>query len=802
MKVSLNWLADYITLNVDPVELANILTRTGLEVEEILSTATVPEGVVTAKILSREKHPNSDHLSVCQVDPGNGEVLQIVCGAPNCDAGNIVPLATIGTVFKDPEGGKDFKIGKGKLRGIESFGMMCSARELGLSNDHDGLLILPPETKLGLSVAELFKGDTVYNLELTQNRPDWLSHWGVARDIYALCGGELKFPCTQLPEVPPTSEFDGLVQVTAQDLCPKYTARVIRGVTVKESPEWMQKRLQAIGIRPINNIVDITNYVMMELGVPLHVFDRSLLKDGRIIVRRANSGEKITALDGKAYDLNSDMLVIADTEKPIAIAGVMGGEYSGVLESTKEVVLESAFFNKSSVRATSAKLNLSSEASHRYERGADIGMVEKASARAAHLILELAGGTLVSPLVEVALPPVPQPRILCRYARIRSLLGMEVSNLAMATIFSKLGMEVEPVNEESCYVIPPTYRMDVTMEADLAEEVARIHGLDKLPDVPVRAVRCAMFSKDTFAPVAAVRDALVSTGLYECVCQSMIDEKSALLDTRFTKEDLVCPVNPISLDLAVMRPSLLAGMLNVIRHNIARKNLNLALFEIGHVFCKNPQKFPEEREEVMIALTGQRHPERFSGERTELYDFYDMKGLLETFLEERGNPNYTFKAAEDARFVKGECAKLILDGKSAGIFGRAAAALTKGMRLQTPLYLCVMQLDNLLTASKKPVYYQPLSQFPATTRDVAFIAPADMENETVISFIKRAKMPNLVDVQLFDIFTNDSIGADKKSMAYSLTFRSQERTLTDDEVNKTYEKIRSKLQHGLGVELR
>ncbi len=789
MKVSLNWLADYVTLNVDPVELANILTRTGLEVEEILSTATVPEGVITAKILSREKHPNSDHLSVCRVDPGNGEVLQIVCGAPNCDAGNIVPLATIGTVFRDPEGGKDFKIGKGKLRGIESFGMMCSARELGLSNDHDGLLILPPDTALGKPVSELFKGDTVYNLELTQNRPDWLSHWGVARDVYALCGGELKFPSTQLQETPATNEFDGLVQVTAQDLCPKYT-------------EWMQKRLQAIGIRPINNIVDITNYVMMELGVPLHVFDRSLLKDGRIIVRRAAGGEKITALDGKNYDLTGDMLVIADTEKPIAIAGVMGGEYSGVLETTSEVVLESAFFNKSSVRATSAKLNLSSEASHRYERGVDIGMVEKASARAAHLILELAGGTLVSPLVEVALPPVPQPRILCRYDRIRSLLGMEVSNLLMTTIFSKLGMEVEPVNEESCYVIPPTYRMDVTMEADLAEEVARIHGLDNLPDVPVRAVRCAMFSQDTFAPLAAVRDALVSTGLYECVCSSMIDEKSALLDTRFTREDLVCPVNPISLDLAVMRPSLLGGMLNVIRHNISRKNLNLALFEIGHVFCRNPQKFPEEREEVMIALTGQRHPERFSGERTELYDFYDMKGLLETFLEERGNPNYAFKAAEDSRFARGECAELILDGKSAGIFGRAAEALTRGMRLHTPLYLCVMQLDNLLTASKRPVYYQPISQFPATTRDVAFIAPAEMENETVISFIKRAKMPNLVDVQLFDIFTNDSIGAGRKSMAYSLTFRSQDRTLTDEEVNKTYEKIRSKLQHGLGVELR
>lgn len=801
MKISLNWLSDHITLNSTPEELAATLTRAGLEVEEIISTATVPQGVVAAKILSREKHPNSDHLSICKVDPGTGEPLQIVCGAPNCDAGNIVPLATIGTTFKDPDGGKDFTIGKGKLRGVESFGMMCSARELGLSNEHDGLMILPPDTPLGQSVADMFKGDTVYSLELTQNRPDWLSHWGVARDVYALQGGELRFPAADLPAANVTEDFSRLVTVEAADLCPKYTARVIRGVTVGESPEWMRKRLEAIGIRPINNIVDITNYVMMELGLPLHVFDRALLKEGRIVVRRAGENESITALDGKKYDLSPEMLVIADAEKPVAIAGVMGGEYSGVLDSTRDVVLEAAYFNKTSVRMTSAKLNLSSDASHRYERGADPGMVEKASARAAALILELAGGELVSDLISVAAPAEPQPRILCRYGRIRSLLGMEVADLEISTIFSKLGMEVEPVNAESCYVIPPTYRADVTMEADLAEEVARIHGLDKIPDVPVNAVKCADFSADTFAPVAAVRDALVSTGLYECLGTSMIDEKTALLDYDFTKEDLVAPINPISLDLAILRPSQLGGMLATVKRNISRKNTNLALFEIGNCFCKNPEKYPEERQEVVIALTGQRHPERFSGERSELYDFYDLKGLIETFLEERGNPNYTVRPCDDKRFTKGECAELVLDGKRAGVFGRIHASLVKGMRLQTPLYIAVFQLSNLLTASKKPVYYKPISLFPSTSRDVAFLAPADMENETVISFIKRSKVPNLVDVQLFDIFSNESMNG-KKSMAYSLTFRSGERTLTDDEVNKAHEKLRARLEHGLGVELR
>ena len=804
MKVSLNWLADYVTLNVDPHELAGILTRTGLEVEQVVSTATVPKGVVTAKILSREKHPNSDHLSICKVDPGTGEPLQIVCGAPNCDAGNIVPLATMGTTFKDPDGGKDFTISKGKLRGVESFGMMCSARELGLSEDHDGLMILPPDTPLGLPVDEMFKGDTIYDLELTQNRPDWLSHWGVARDVYALCGGELKFPITKLPEPKLDGEdFSGLVEVREPDLCPKYTARVFRGVKVGESPEWMKKRLESIGIRAINNIVDITNYVMMELGVPLHVFDRELLKEGRIVVRRAAAGESITELDGKTYQLNDTMLVIADAEKPIAVAGVMGGEYSGVRNETKEVILEAALFDKSSIRATSAKLNLSTDASHRYERGVDIGMIEKASERAAGLILELAGGTMVSPMIKIEKPQPARPRILCRYAKIRSLLGMDISDLEMSAIFSKLGMEVEPLNDESCYVIPPTWRLgDVSMEADLAEEAARIYGLDKLPDIPVRALRISTLAKDTFAPLSAVREALISLGLYECVCQSMIEEKNALRDTRFVKEDLAAPINPISLDLAILRPSLLSGMLDVVKYNIARKNNDLALFEIGHVFCKNQKKFPEEREELMIVLTGRRHPERFSKECGELYDFYDMKGIVEAFLEKRGNPHYMIRAAADDRFVKGQCAELVLDGKTAGFFGLANPKLTKGMRLQTPLYICVMELANLLSASVKPVYYQPLTQFPGTERDVAFIAPADLENAKVISFLKRLKVPNLTDVRLFDIFCGDTIGKDKKSMAYSLTFQSRERTLTDDEVNKAYQKIRSELERGLRVELR
>jgi len=368
MNISYRWLKKYVDICVTPDELANILTRAGLEVESFHSVGKIPNGVVVAKILNRRKHENSDHLSVCDVDNGS-EVLQIVCGAPNCDAGNVVPLAMIGTVFT--EGEESFTIKKGKLRGVESFGMMCSEKELGISENHDGLMILPSDWKLGTPLGDFFDSDTIYDCSPTPNRPDWLCHVGVARDVAALTGKTWKNPDIPQFTTFDTGEWSNLVSVSAPDLCPHYTARVIRGIQIKPSPEWMQKELSAVGIRPINNVVDITNYVMMELGQPLHAFDSRYVSGKRINVRRGIAGEKMVALDGKSYDLNPDMLVIADAEKPVAIAGVMGGEFSGVQPDTTEVILESAYFDADSIRMTSRKLGLSSEASFRYERGTD-----------------------------------------------------------------------------------------------------------------------------------------------------------------------------------------------------------------------------------------------------------------------------------------------------------------------------------------------------------------------------------------------------------------------------------------------
>ena len=791
MNISYNWLKKYIDLSLTADELPAKLTMAGLEVEGIEKTGSIPEGVVTAKILSRNPHENSDHLSVCQVDKGD-EVLQIVCGAPNCDAGNIVPLATIGTTFKDGEG--TFTIKKGKLRGVESFGMMCSARELGLSNDHDGLLILPADTKIGVPFGELMDSDVVYDCSVTPNRPDWLSHIGVARDIAALLDTKLVMPEICNADAPVVS---GLVTVNDPDLCPIYAARIIRGVKVGDSPEWMQKALSAVGIRPISNLVDITNYVMMEMGVPLHAFDIRNLSGEKIIVRRAAEGESIVALDGKKYDLTPENLCICDAEKPVAIAGVMGGEYSGIQPDTTTVVLESAFFDPDSIRMTSRKLGLSSDASYRYERGVDRNAVLAAGRRALQLILEIAGGEYAG-CCEVAAPAPEVRTIEADYNRIRGLLGLDVTDSDIEKILTSLGFGM---TAPGVFTVPSWRVYDVVGEADLAEEVARIYGLDKLPAVPIRAITDD-FKLDGCHVIESLRNQLTGIGLDEIVCGSMIDEKSATADKMFTPEELIRPYNPISLDLGVMRPSLLPGILNTVRHNIARKNLDLALFEIGHVFCKNTEKFPEERDELAIAVTGRIHPERFSAERAVVADFYDLKGILESLLTARKVKNFQFRAAEDPRFLKGHCAEVLVNKRVAGVFGEVGPALTKGMRLSTPLFVAMIQLKELLTAEERTLLYDPISQFPSTSRDVAFIAPKELEHRIVVDFIQKAHLPNLERVELFDIFEGEAVGEGRKSMAYSLIFRSAERTLTDDEVNSAHEKLRQKLERGLGVELR
>lgn len=801
MDISRKWLSDYVKLDCDDAYLCDKLTMAGIEVEKVEKSSTVPEGVVTAKIISREVHPGSDHLSVCKVTDGSEE-LQIVCGAPNCDAGKIVPLAKIGTVFHTAEG--DFKIKRSKLRGVESFGMMCSGAELGISEDNSGLMIFPDDTALGVPLTELYPGDTRIELEITPNRPDCLSMWGVARDVSCLLDTPAQLPEISVPEC--DTDIPDLVSVENMDLCPRYIGRVIKDVKVGPSPAWLKERLESVGLRAINNVVDVTNFVMLELGQPLHAFDRNALTGNRVVVRNAKAGEKITLLDGKEVELKEHHLVIADAEKPMALAGIMGGENSGVTEDTVEILLESAVFKSSHIRSTSRALGISTDASYRYERGVDFDMAELASIRACQLILATAGGKLASRPVEVSAPRPAEPVINCRFARIRDLIGTGVTNERIVDILQKLHLKVGDITAESCVVTAPLFRLDLTREADLAEEVARVDGLDKIPMIPVSGKVCHPDSEDAYAPLRGLRDLVIGMGFDECVHYSIVGSASALSDSRFEKSDLVVLANPLSPDNGWMRPGLLGEMLGTVGRNIARGSKDLRLFELDKAFCKNPDKFPEERNELLILLTGKRNPELYSAAGEALYDFYDIKGSVETLLEKLAITNYRFviPPEPDARFRTGHALVLQLEGKCAGMFGELNGKLASSWRSSAPVFFAQIEVSALLDASahvKKSC--KALAQFPGTSRDIAFIAPETLTHGEVIDFIRKCKAANFESVRLFDIFVDDELGKQhKKSMAYSLSFRNRERTLTDNEVNVAMDKIRAKMSAELKVELR
>jgi phenylalanyl-tRNA synthetase beta chain len=800
MKVSHNWLSQYIDISFSDSELVEKLTMAGIEVEDVIKTS-VPAGIIVAEILERKPHPNADKLSVCRVSTGKAE-LQIVCGAPNCDAGQKVPLATIGTVFIDKESGKDFQIKQAKLRGVESSGMLCSEKELGLSEQGGGIMILPSTAPTGTPFAEYMKCDTVFDLEITPNRPDLLSHIGISREIAALSGTNVKYPVSKISS--DKRILADTVEIKDGGLCPRYTARIIRNVKVAESPAWLQERLKSVGLRPINNIVDITNFVLLELGQPLHAFDMAFLEGRKIIVRRAADGEKIIALDGKEYKLKNSHLVICDTRKPVALAGIMGGEHSGVTGETTDVLIESAYFNPSNIRASSRELGISSDSSYRFERGVDFEMLLKASDRASELILELAGGEATDMLDICVSRPEINP-VHCRFEKMRKTLGIDISNDEISGIFRRLELGVTDITDESCKVVPTSFRGDLKVEADLAEEVGRIYGIGRIPLVTVSSIPGGSFKQDEYFPIEEARNQLLSLGLFEVMNYSYADEKAALADCTYSKDYLLAMSNPISHESAYMRPSLLSGMLRTVEHNISRKNTDLALFEIGKVFCGNTKLGTEEKLQCCIAVTGRKHPERFSSEKKELHDFYDLKGLIETWLQYRKIPGCEFRGFKEdspGNYTDGTCTELVAGGERIAVFGEVSDRLTKGMRIQYPLYIAVVQIEKLIALPAPKIQYSHISQFPPVSRDVAMVVPEALSHSRITEFITGLKIPNLEKVEIFDEFRDEHMGAGKKSLAYSLTFRSTDRTLIDSEVNASHEKVREKLKNELQAELR
>ncbi len=798
MKISLEWLKEYVDIGVEGEALVELLTMAGIEVES-RKTVRVPDGILVCEILEADPHPSADKLKVCKVSAGEGKILQVVCGAPNARQGLKTALATIGSKLSVPGG--SIEICERSLRGVQSFGMLCSAKEIGIGDDSGKIIELPQDYKPGEALSARIPSATILDLEITPNRPDLYSHFGIARDLAALLSIKAKMPKFSPPVCQESDDCSNLVKLENAALCPFYTARLIREVKVGKSPDWLIDRLEKIGLRAINNVVDATNYVLHELGQPLHAFDFAKLGGGCVVVRNAGDGEEILMLDGTKLKLKNSQLVIADSSRPLALAGIMGGEESGVSENTSDILLESAFFTASDVRRTSRETGISTDSSYRFERGVDPGMVEAASERAASLIIKIAGGKAASPLLRFGKLPEMPATFPCRHERVRKLLGLDISDKEMLSIYKRLGLNAEK-KRAHCIVSPPSFRGDLKNEADLAEEVARIHGISKIPTPPVRAESGGSIRNDSYCPIEDARAQLISLGLDECVNYSLCDEASALSDANFAKENLIEISNPINRDFAFMRPSLLSGMLKSVSHNLSRKNCDLALFELGRAYCKNFGNYPEERIEACIMLTGRTHPERYSAEKNTEYDFYDIKGIVEAWLEMRKIPDFSFRPSENANFADGFCAELLVNGRGAGFLGMVSERLAAEMRLKGRLFTAILQFGPVLLATPEKIVFKALSQFPSISRDMAFLAPPEFEHGDFVGRLRKLAVKHLESVEIFDEFRDPSMSDGRRSLAYTFVYRDAAKTLTDEEVNSIHNGLRESLRKEMRIELR
>jgi len=806
MKVTLNWLKQYVDFSWSPEELAERLTMIGIEVEGMQKLGGEFEGIVVAQVLTRDKHPNADKLSLCKVADGKGE-RQIVCGAHNFKAGDKVPLILPGASLPAKPGEQPFTIKIGKIRGMESQGMMCSPQELGLPDQIDGLLILREDATVGQPFAEYLgraAGDVVYDLEITPNRPDLNSVIGIAREISAVTGNALKIPETGNPELVGRVEDLVAVRVEDSELCPRYAARVVKGVKVGSSPDWLKQTLEKVGIRSISNVVDVTNYVMLESGQPLHAFDYHLISKGvegkpTIVVRRAAEGEKFKTLDGQERTLTNQMLLIADEAKAVALAGVMGGQNTEINPQTVDVLIESAYFKPQNIRATSKKLSLRTESAYRYERGADVGICDWASRRATQLILETAGGQLAGGVVDAYPHPAKRKEITLRHHKVCGLLGIRISPAENVKYLQRLGLEVAVQNaDEYCMVLPPTFRVDLKREVDLIEEIARMYGVNNIYATPPRGAIGANEFDAVHDEIADARRILTGLGLNEAQGQTLISNASAQSPGAGT----VALQNPLSSDMDVLRPSLLPGLLDALRHNLARKNNNVALFEIGRVFAQNNGQSKEERR-VAIALTGLRNSLFWSGEDREAkFDIYDLKGLLEEFFEQFGVRGVIYTRRAESTALCLESAGVQLGKLSLGEIGQLLPALAKRYDLRDAVLLAELNLDLILQWRKSGRVFKQLPAYPAIRRDVAMLVPEATMHETVLNTVKQTQPQNLESVELFDVFRGKNVPSGQKSMAYAFTYRSAERTLTDAEVNAAHDKLVEQFKQKLGAVIR
>ncbi len=783
MKISLSWLDDFLATGLDTPALDDTLTATGLKVEAIESAGVSIQNLVVAKILESLPHPDADRLSVCQVDDGSGSPRQIVCGAKNYKVGDKIPLALPGAVLPG-----NFKIKPGKLRGIKSEGMMCSGKEIGLGADSAGLLILPPDSPIGHPISELFPSETVIELEITPNRPDWLSHYGVARELGAFLQKPVSF---SPPPLPPTIEDSSLASCETP-VCPFYSLRKITGVKVKQSPEKIRRRLESIGLRAINNVVDITNYVLHELGQPLHAFDAAKVS-GPICARQARDGEEFLALDGKTYRLTPEDTVIADSAQVLALAGIMGGSTSGVTETTTDVLLESALFLPQAIRKTSRRLALQSDSSYRFERGIDPGMVLVAAAQAANQIADIAEGIPAPSSCTTGALPAKSATVSLRHAKCEALLGTSLSPTEIASALRRVGMTQLSENEGVTEWQPPSFRHDLTREVDLVEEVARIIGIDKIPSRAASLAAPQSPADAAYDFQNLLREKLVASGFCEAKLSTLVSASQL-----GEKENSAIRLkNPLGEDQSFLRPSLLPGMLQAAQRNFHAGTKDVRIFELGSVYSNTGT---EQQGSLGLLASGPARETNWLEKKPADFTFFDLKAVLQSLFPSL----LRFENTEKKNLV---VASLILCGEIevgfAGILEPAAARLLDATAEILVAEISWPALQS--TQTKNTGKFSPIPKFPSTSRDLALILPEAVPYATVESILLACNEPLLASFAPFDLFRDPEgirLPANKKSLAISLTFRSSERTLASSEIDAATEKIRVLLKQNLPVEFR
>ena len=814
MKLSYSWLKDYLKCELSPAQIAEAMTSIGIEVDGVEEQEKVPgglAGVVVAKVLECEAHPNSDHLHITKVDDGTGEPLVVVCGAPNVAAGQKVLFARIGAVLPG-----DFKIKKSKIRGVESFGMICAEDELGIGESHDGIMVLPDDAVVGTPAKEYLHLETeaVIEYEITANRVDAASHWGVARDLYAWM--KLRgIPCELVrPSVDAfrEGEGDGLdVEVLDADGAPRYMGITIRNVKVAPSPQWMQDRLLAIGLRPIDNIVDISNFVLFELGQPLHTFDADKVNGGKVIVRRAADGEVIRTLDGVERKLCSRDMVIANSDAPMCIAGVFGGEESGVSDSTVSLFVESAYFDPGSIRKTSKTLGLQTDASFRYERGADPEVLEYALKRAVTLILEYAGGEVEGGIKKVFSKPVERKVIELDYDRIKRLAGHELGHDTIENILGWLGYEFVERRDGGSVVKAPSYMVDVYRECDVVEELLRIYGYDNIPfPKHMKMSVNATPRPEEEAVRNNVSNFLAANGFVEIMNNSLT--KSAYYDKlkTFPAERCVRIVNPLSQDLNVMRQSLIPGGLEVVAYNLNRQASAMKIFEYGSVYSRLPEKSAEtldgyeEHTNFMLMITGT--PEKSWRLEPAAGNYFQLKGYVELLLARYGAELSQLRTEAAPSDIYSEGMVYRIQGGSSmqlAVLGTVNPALAKSFGIKQPVFAAEISWPALFELVRRDkVAFKELPKFPEVRRDLALLLDESVKYADLRAAAFKQAKKLLKQVRLFDVYRGDKIPEGKKQYALSFVIQDTERTLTDQDTERVMDRLLTTFQNEFGAQLR